>query len=265
MTRHAEEECPGVPDSVPTEVKAVIEQKIRPTPLEIKNSIPPPSNRYKAFNYIPRDAQSKVPDWVKTPIQYFRLFLTVTHCHLIAKHTNIKARLDIEAYNATPNRKTHPRAWRDVTGDEIDVWIGILIAMGSTPLASTEIYWTRYTDIGKDLEIARAMSLKRWQQIKRYLKINDPRNRKDQDSYGQFWPSKVDPILTDILEASRHYLQPGRDIAIDEQLIGFRGRSRHTLTIPSKKAGTGFKCYCLCNDNYLLNLYWTSKKEKSPI
>ena len=261
MTRVTEEDRPGVPDTLPTEVKATVQQKDKPTPYEIKDSIPPPSKEYKAFNFIPRGAVSLIPDSVKDPIHYFRLFLTVAHLGLIAEHTNMKARIEIDAYQARPDRKAGPRKWREVTGDEIDVWIGILIAMGTTSLPSTEAYWNSHTDIGKDPEITRAMGKDRWQQIKRYLKINSPLDLKDQASKTSSWPSKVDPVLIDIFKTSRRYLQPGRDIAIDEQLLGFKGRSKHTLNIPSKTAGYGFKCYCVCNGNYLLDLRWTSKSE----
>ena len=100
----------------------------------------------------------------------------------------------------------------------------------------------------------------RFQEIKGYLKLSDPQT--DGDPKTTHWVDKINPILSDFLKASRRHLTPGRDVSIDEQLIGFRGRSRHTLTIGSKEAGTGFKSYCICWDNYLISLRFTSKTAK---
>ena len=105
------------------------------------------------------------------------------------------------------------------------------------------------------------MGLVTFQEIKRYLKISNPLT--DKVTYNTtYWPDKLEPLLTDFLKASRRHLTPGRDVSVDEQLEGFRGRSLHTLTIDSKQAGTGFKSYCLCWENYLLGLKYTSKIAK---
>ena len=104
------------------------------------------------------------------------------------------------------------------------------------------------------------MSEVRFEEIKRYLKISNPQTEGDPKT--THWIDKIKSILSNFLMASRRHLTPGRDVAIDEQLVGFRGRSRHTLTIASKEAGTGFKCYCLCSSNYLLSLRFTSKTVK---
>ena len=105
------------------------------------------------------------------------------------------------------------------------------------------------------------MALVLFQEIKRYLKISNPLTDKETHNT-VYWPDKIEPLLTDFLKASRKHLTPGRDVSVDEQLEGFRGRSQHTLTIGSKEAGTGFKSYCLCWGNYLLGLKYTSKVAK---
>ena len=51
-------------------------------------------------------------------------------------------------------------------------------------------------------------------------------------------------------------------ISIDEQLVLFKGRSRHTLQITRKSAHEGFKIYSLCQDNYLLSFMFTSKSSR---
>jgi hypothetical protein len=57
-------------------------------------------------------------------------------------------------------------------------------------------------------------------------------------------------------------IQPGRDIAIDEHLIKCLGRSKHTLQIPSKAAGKGYKVYMTSVIGYLYDFVFTSRTEK---
>jgi hypothetical protein len=47
-------------------------------------------------------------------------------------------------------------------------------------------------------------------------------------------------------------IQSGRDIALDKILIECHGRSKHTLQIPSKTAGKGYKAYACCFIGYMM-------------
>src|SRR5450755_2086769 len=55
---------------------------------------------------------------------------------------------------------------------------------------------------------------------------------------------------------------PGHDIAINELLIEAKGRSQHTLQIPSKAAGKGYKVYALYSLGYLYNFVFISRTQK---
>ena len=65
--------------------------------------------------------------------------------------------------------------------------------------------------------------------------------------------------LDHFLTACMTHARPGRDVSVDEQLILFKGRSKHTMNITSKAAGKGFKIYSLCCGNYLLGLHFASR------
>lgn len=60
-------------------------------------------------------------------------------------------------------------------------------------------------------------------------------------------------------KASLASIDPGKHVSIDEQLILFKGRTRHSMMIASKEAGQGFKVYSLCVGNYLIWFKFTSK------
>jgi hypothetical protein len=51
-------------------------------------------------------------------------------------------------------------------------------------------------------------------------------------------------------------------VSVDEQLILFKGRFKHTMNILSKEADRGFKIYCLCSENYLYAFMYASKTTK---
>ena len=50
--------------------------------------------------------------------------------------------------------------------------------------------------------------------------------------------------------------KPGRDLSIDEAMIGFEGRASETTTIPNKPTPTGFKTWCITNRGFLLLWIW---------
>lgn len=58
-------------------------------------------------------------------------------------------------------------------------------------------------------------------------------------------------MVTAFRKASKQYYEPGDKVFIDEQLILFKGRSRHTMQIGAREAGQGFKINCLCDGIFL--------------
>jgi Transposase IS4 len=54
-----------------------------------------------------------------------------------------------------------------------------------------------------------------------------------------------------------------QDLSIDEQLIKFKGRSKHTIQMNSKAAGEGYKIYSLCCSNgYMVDFKFSSTIER---
>ena len=46
---------------------------------------------------------------------------------------------------------------------------------------------------------------------------------------------------------------------MNEQLIEFKGRSKHIMILTTKAADQGFKIYSICHENYLCSFLFTSK------
>lgn len=71
------------------------------------------------------------------------------------------------------------------------------------------------------------MSLKRFKQVKRFLKPNNGRNETWSLCKGPDWCKKLELLATDAQKASNEYFQPGSHFLINKKLIKFDGRRRH--------------------------------------
>ena len=55
--------------------------------------------------------------------------------------------------------------------------------------------------------------------------------------------------------AIKHWV-PGKWVAIDEQTIGFKGRSGMKLRISYKREGDGFQCDAICDEGYTYSFFF---------
>jgi hypothetical protein len=67
-----------------------------------------------------------------------------------------------------------------------------------------------------------------------------------------------------LLLKCKEFWIPGTDIAVDEGMERFQGRSQDNLTIPSKPQPIGFKVWCTAQQGY--TLHWIfHQKTKGPV
>ena len=178
---------------------------------------------------------------------------------IIAKNTNLKAK---KKYALNDIKR---RQWHDTSSSEVGAFLGILLYMGYTLMPRLTDYWNTSPKFAiHDMGI-QAMSLRRWEQLKRFLKISNPDEDEIIDTRGPDWWKKLEPLATDFRKASKKYWIPGSHVSVDEQLILFRGRSCHTMQIATKAAGVGFKIYSLCQENYLFDFLFTSKASRKGL
>ncbi len=111
-------------------------------------------------------------------------------------------------------------------------------------------------------EISQTMTLTRFDQIKRFLKLFDSNTDPEFKSsdYEKLWTAKLKPFSTLFQQACKQYLHSGRNVSVDEQLILFKSRFKHIMNILSKKVDRGFKIYCLCSENYVAGLLKQGRK-----
>ena len=101
------------------------------------------------------------------------------------------------------------------------------------------------------------ISLKRWQQIDRFLRISQPTSPR---------PTVFDK-LNDLSEHLRHafkqYWNPGTHLTVDESIQRFQGRSEATVNIPFKPVPEGYKIWVLANSGYVMNWLFHAKGDKN--
>ena len=190
------------------------------------------------------------------PIDIYELFMTRHHRVLFASHTNIRADYELRRAKSEASEK-QLRDWRDTNEWEIGTFLGIILLMSLDHSSSIKDYWSYDENKPIYISIQKAMTLVRFEQIKRFFKMSDPLN--DADSMGPDWWKKLEPYKTEFQKASMKYYLPGNHVSIDEQLVLFKGRSRHKMQMNVKEAGFGFKLYTLCEGNYLLGTLFSSK------
>jgi Transposase IS4 len=110
------------------------------------------------------------------------------------------------------------------------------------PFAAQSDYW-KIHNLGK------FMSKYRFEQLHRYFTINDEHtNPRPIDAP---WSNKLQPFA-DVLRANcRNSYCPSFHIAIDEAMIPFTGRSKHTVKIKNELINKGYKLWAIGDHDYI--------------
>ena len=184
--RANEVEITSVPDKA---LKKILKRPIK----DIKADTKLPSSRYVALNYPSREPRPSLHESNPvTAYDYFSLFLPSSLWTIVAEHMNIAAEDRLKAQKK--NSDHNSRAWHHTTGPEVEILVGVYLLMGLCKLGSIPEYWNLAGDKPINLNIQHYISLKRWEQLQRYLKVSNP--RMDVDSLGPLWYEKLQPILT---------------------------------------------------------------------
>lgn len=118
-------------------------------------------------------------------------------------------------------------------------------------------YWSTDHRVPNHPMVYKGMGLNRFEQLQRYIHLSDP----EIDGPAH---TKVEPLNSYILKQSTVYWNPGTDVAVDEAMTRFTGRSSDIVTIPCKPIATGFKIWVLAQLGYSLS-WMFHQKQKGPV
>jgi len=135
-------------------------------------------------------------------------------------------------------------SWRKITRDDVTAFLGFSILMEINVLPSLDDYWQRDKNL-RYAPVAERISRDRFRDISRYLHFVDnatlqPRGSPKHDQLG-----KIRPFLTHINQQCRLLYNPHREVAVDEAMIKFKGRSTLKQYMPLKPMKHGINVWVL--------------------
>ncbi|KAG8332635.1 hypothetical protein J6590_108176 [Homalodisca vitripennis] len=108
------------------------------------------------------------------------------------------------------------------------------------------------------------MTLRRYKKINQYFHVSDPAHIQTPRSNNYDILYKARPVLK-LIDDFRQYFKPGRDISVDEAMIGFKGRFCLKQYMPKKPNKWGIKMWasaCSKSGYFLFGKVYLGKKEE---
>lgn len=218
--------------------------------------------------------------------EWFFLFWTSKEWQTVVENTNKYAK---KQRTLNPDTGYTPRplygSWRPITVTELKAFIAIVIVLGVYRIRSYRDLWRqprrryrlgnrsdqerRAVQLGRGNGkfttcqwiphrsiFTRALSQTRFTKIKRYLHIADP----DIVLTDAEWYKKLEPISSSIRQRCQTLAIPATNVSVDEMMVRFFGRSKHTVRMPKKPIKEGFKIFASCERGYTYNWLFCSRK-----
>ena len=125
--------------------------------------------------------------------------------------------------------------------------------------------------LGSIHTVAKHLSQTRYFQLLRYFHVSDPykspnvpledeENAPEPVVKHQWW-HKLEPMVSTLRSNFEYHWKPGSNVSIDEMMVRFFGRSKHTQKMPNKPIKQGYKMWALCEAGYLYSFMWNSRTE----
>ena len=106
-----------------------------------------------------------------------------------------------------------------------------------------------YISIPKDRKLLGCMTLKRFQQLKRYIHVSDNVS----DNSKEYFFNKLEPLFSQFVKISQRLWVPGTNIIADERIVMCYGLSSETVRMKHKPISSGYKIWALCDKEYLFD------------
>ncbi len=159
------------------------------------------------------------------PFDYFSLFFTHDLFQTITKNTNRYASL--KRQDREEGKEEVLREWKDLNTYELYVFIGAIIYMGIHEEPRIDMYWNTDSNKGPLHSIPSHITLRRFEQIKRYCHISCP-NRDQEKGFhlpsNKIWWYKLEPLASSLRASCQQYYSPSSEVSIDELMVQCFGR-----------------------------------------
>ncbi|KAJ4432604.1 hypothetical protein ANN_21227, partial [Periplaneta americana] len=164
-----------------------------------------------------------------TPLDYFRMFVGTELLETIVQESNNYA------IQQNPNKPLN------LTVEELEKWLGMILTMSIIKLPATRLYWSRNFRVSI---VAETMPCNRFETIKRNLHFCNNLAPGSNTAADPLY--KVRSILDHIIK-NCNVLPKCEKYSVDEQIIPFKGRSRLKMYNPKKPKKWGYKMFIICD------------------
>ena len=89
--------------------------------------------------------------------------------------------------------------------------------------------------------------MKRFKVLLHCLHLNDNSTAVARGQPGLYKLHKLRPLIDTICENNLKLNKPGRDLSIDEAMVGYEGRSSQKQYMPNKPTKRGYRIWCICD------------------
>jgi hypothetical protein len=177
-----------------------------------------------------RREHRRQPPADSTPLDLLQLFLPIDLMEEFARHTNATA----------------PHDWRPTTARELYAFLGVHLFMGIDRLPRTDMYWS---ETFSHPLITAVFSRDRFKQLLRFFRVVAP----DPAAADRDPLPHIASLAAKLNASFAANYTPSQQLALDEAMVAFKGRSPIKQYIPSKPHKWGYKIYCLSSEDYLLH------------
>lgn len=176
------------------------------------------------------------------PSECFKLFFNPNLIEQVLQHTNEEIQKQKQNYNDDNTDGTVG----ELCSEELYALFGLIIlgaALKDNHLNTNVMFDSTYC--GERYKAT--MSERRFKFLINCLRFDDRGTRDERKKTDKFAP--VRNIWEILLENCRSLYKPGTYLAIDEQLVGFRGRCPFRMYMPSKPNKYGIKIIMICDNS----------------
>ena len=135
-------------------------------------------------------------------------------------------------------------SWKAVSAEEVHAFLEFSILMGVVSLPSLDDYWSCNTVLHYS-PVADRITRDRFREISCYLHFVDNSTLILRGSPGHDRLGKVRPVVDYVSSKCREIYDPHCEVAVDEAMIKFQGRSSLKQYMPKKPVKRGIKVWVL--------------------
>ena len=132
--------------------------------------------------------------------------------------------------------------WSKIIVEELKAFLGFSVLMGINHLPSLNNYWSRDPCL-RYVPVADRITQERFLEISRYLYFVNNDTLVPYEEDGHDCLGKVRPLIDHQFTKFAQAYEPHRDIAVDEAMIKFQGRSSLKQYMPLKPTKHGIKVW----------------------